>query len=324
MKRLAPKHVWIAFVLLLAACAGPTTTPPPSPPPTRVASPTADQSATAIIRPSATAPSTATAAATATTRAAVAPRLPTTAAQSAIWAKWQTSPHANTYDLGKGPNTFCSRCHSPQNWDPASKVDAPPNCVSCKFDFDATVRIAKSNPLITPDEWRNIGCDVCHRIDQGGASAEVAWFNKASGNYEPVGSATALCEKCHTDTDVLRHRLNLGKAAHVSMSCIQCHDAHTTKADCASSQCHPALAKVSGHDAAHGSVSCTACHDASGSAVGPDNQSKRWITWQTTEEAGRKTTKPYYSHNLQKAALCSRCHYVDNPWKLSANVGVAP
>jgi len=40
--------------------------------------------------------------------------------QSDILAAWTGSPHGNTYDLGKGPNTYCSRCHSPQNWDPAS------------------------------------------------------------------------------------------------------------------------------------------------------------------------------------------------------------
>src|SRR5512139_3462523 len=52
----------------------------------------------------------------------VAIRTPTASAQSVVWAKWQSGPHGNTYGLDKGPNTYCSRCHSPQNWDPASKV----------------------------------------------------------------------------------------------------------------------------------------------------------------------------------------------------------
>ena len=53
--------------------------------------------------------------------------------QSMQLAAWEESPHGNTYDLGKGPNTYCSRCHSPQNWDPASRPGPPPNCITCKF-----------------------------------------------------------------------------------------------------------------------------------------------------------------------------------------------
>lgn len=318
MRRLAENHVMkqitlvlfcVAIPFLLAACAG--TGQPGGP-----ATPTSVPSVPSPL-------ATPTRVPTATMSPTIAPT-PTASAQAAILAKWQSGLHAHTYDLGKGPNTYCARCHSPQNWDPASKIDAPPNCVSCKFPTDATVRLAPSNPLVALTAWKNIGCEVCHRVDNGVTSAQIAWFNKATGNYESVATATALCEKCHTDTDVLRHRRDLGKSAHAGFQCTQCHDAHTTRASCASPQCHTNLSGIAGHDTAHANVNCVACHDASGLPVGPDNQTKTWVTWRTTEVIGRKTTAPYISHNLQKAVDCVRCHFAGNPWDLSVSVRNTP
>jgi hypothetical protein len=318
----------IAILFLLAGCTQqaplpqtPTATQRVIPPsPTLVPSPTV--APTQPVAP--TEPATATRPPSATASPVAPTQTPMVSAQSAILAKWQASPHGNTYDLGKGPNTYCSRCHAPQNWDPASKVDAPPNCVSCKFETDATVRIAKSNLLVSKADWKNIGCEICHRSENGATSAEIAWFNKATGKYEAVANTNALCEKCHTDTDVLRHHRDLGKVAHASFQCTQCHDAHTNKASCGAAQCHPNLSKVSGHDAAHANVSCVACHDAGGLQVGPNAATKTWIAWRTTELLGRKTTAAYQSHNLQKGVDCARCHFKDNPWKLSDSVKKAP
>ncbi|MCZ7672106.1 MAG: hypothetical protein M5U34_35770 [Chloroflexi bacterium] len=28
-------------------------------------------------------------------------------------SKWENGPHANTYALEKGPNTYCAKCHAP-------------------------------------------------------------------------------------------------------------------------------------------------------------------------------------------------------------------
>src|SRR5690606_4502552 len=67
---------------------------------------------------------------------------------SDIMLAWEGSPHGNTYDLGKGPNTYCSRCHSPQNWDPESTTDRPPNCVTCKFPTDPELRIATTMDFV--------------------------------------------------------------------------------------------------------------------------------------------------------------------------------
>lgn len=309
----------VALSLWLAACGG-----QPAPTATAVPSAVATPAATVGVSASPTPRPSATSAPTATPLPPAPTRLPTTTAQAAIWAKWQASPHGNTYDLGKGPNTYCARCHSPQNWDPASKVDAPPNCVSCKFASDATVRIAKSNPLVSQADWRHIGCDICHPLTNGLAAKEIAWFDKAANKYEFVANVNALCEKCHTDTNILHHRIDLGKAAHVGYACTQCHDAHAASASCATAQCHPKLSQVSGHDAAHKPVSCAACHDASALQVGPDNNTKIWTTWQTTNIAGMKMINPVGSHNLQKSVDCARCHFKDNAWNLRAPVSKTP
>lgn len=238
-----------------------------------------------------------------------------------IEAAWMGSPHGNTYNLGKGPNTFCARCHSPENWDPAAKPDQPPNCVSCKFPFDTEVRVAASNPLVPQPDWKDIGCVVCHATDDGSVKPDIAWFNTVTGYHETVTSTTELCEKCHTDTETIRHRRDLGQAAHADFTCTDCHDPHTTAASCGAAGCHETVGSESppipGHDADHASVTCVACHDASGLDVGPVEGESVWITFRTTELLGRANTEAYQSHALQRSVICERCHFADNPWGLT-------
>lgn len=234
---------------------------------------------------------------------------------------WQSSPHANTYDLGKGPNTYCARCHSPENWSPTAKIDSPPNCVSCKFATDAKVRIAQGNPLVPAEQWKSIGCEVCHPVQNGVVSAQVGYLDTQTGYHETVTTSTVLCEKCHTDTQTLRHKRDLGTAAHAAFTCTKCHDPHSTAAGCTNSACHTQTLAAGnttpGHDTAHKNVSCVACHDASGLEVGPQDSGGMWTTFRTTELLGRKTTGAYQSHAVQLTVDCKRCHYSDNPWKLS-------
>lgn len=247
---------------------------------------------------------------------------------SQIDQDWKASPHGNTYDLGKGPNTFCARCHSPQNWDPAAHPDDPPNCVSCKFAFDSEVRVAPSNPLVPQADWKDIGCVICHPTDDGSVKPEIAWFNTVTGYHETVSSSTALCEKCHTDTETIRHQRDLGQAAHADFTCTDCHDPHTAVASCTAAGCHESVGAesptISGHDPDHAAVTCVACHDASGLDVGPVEGEDVWITFRTTELLGRANTEAYQSHAVQRSVMCDRCHYADNAWGLSATVGDAP
>ena len=277
--------------------------------------------------------------------------------QSQLWEKWQIGPHANTYDLAKGPNTYCSRCHAPRNWDPQAVIDPPPNCVSCKFSFESGPRMAAGNPLVAEKEWLDIGCDVCHREIDGNISPELAWWDQAAGQYILVASATSLCGRCHTDTETIRHRRDLGNDAHADFQCTDCHDPHTVKTSCTESGCHAstivnnhfdgpvptpaddvhpnggtgvcggtdchaqatvvARAESSMHNPAHAAVSCVACHDASALQVGPLEESDLWMTFRTTELLGRVTTKPYQSHAITLEVDCSRCHSEDNAWQLS-------
>ena len=276
--------------------------------------------------------------------------------QSKLWDKWQQSPHAHTYDLHKGPNTYCSQCHAPRNWDPEAVIDPPPNCVSCKFEFEGEPRIAKGNPLVPREQWVDIRCDICHQMNEGLANPEPVWWDQAMGQYMPVAYASALCEQCHTDTETIRHRRELGNEAHADFQCIDCHDAHSIATNCSDSRCHATMsldnhvdgpivtpddgqhpadragfcgesdchpkatavaqAAISMHSPVHAAVSCVACHDASGLEVGPVENEELWMTWRTTELLGRTSTKPYQSHAIGLEVDCQRCHFEGNPWNL--------
>lgn len=258
---------------------------------------------------------------------AVPPDLP--ADQIPFWLAWRKGPHADTYGLEKGPNTYCARCHAPANYDAQAKVDAPPNCVSCKFPTDTQVRLAEHNQFIAQGDWRSIGCDICHQAGaKGGVLATVAWRDPATRQYQPIATATELCSKCHADTDTLRHRRDLGQAAHKGFSCVGCHDAHSMAASCTAAACHPAAAAhnatTPGHDPKHGKVDCVACHDAAGLQVGRVKDTGNWTTWRTTELLGRKTTAQYKSHALQRAVNCARCHFPGNSFGLPENVSAKP
>lgn len=156
----------------------------------------------------------------------------------AIEQLWRGSVHAHTYAEEKGPNTYCARCHSPENWDPAATIGTPPNCVSCKFPFDEKMRVAPSNPPVPEASWQNIGCEICHPVTGGAVQASVSWLNTSTGYRENVADNSALCAHCHKDTDTLRHARNLGTSAHISFVCTDCHDPHSTQASCTEAACH--------------------------------------------------------------------------------------
>ena len=187
--------------------------------------------------------------------------------QSEIWQVWQGSSHANTYDLEKGPNTYCAKCHSPQNWDPGATIGDPPNCVSCKFSHEPEPRIAEGNPLVPEEEWQSIGCEVCHLNNDGVIDAQIAWHDPVANNHNIILDPTELCEMCHLDNDTLRHKRETGSAAHAGFSCISCHDAHSTAADCGADGCHVdiVVSRVlpsDEHIGIQSKVECLVCHEA--------------------------------------------------------------
>jgi len=233
-------------------------------------------------------------------------------APGSIQSMWEASPHAHTFVLDEfGTNATCARCHAPINYIP-SMTDMPESCATCKFEIDPPP------PTIAEADWKNIPCSVCHRIKRGEVDPKYAWLSiPPIDEYEDLASTTDLCLKCHGQIDLAGHEMPDLANAHAGYTCTQCHDAHTTTATCASELCHPNVLNqttpLPGHDEDHDAVTCWACHDAAGLAVGPDEQGN-WVTFLPG------TSIPYASHNIVKQALCERCHFLNNPWNLSAEV----
>jgi len=250
----------------------------------------------------------------------------------AIEAAYKLSSHSNDWGEGRGPNTYCARCHSPRNWDPKAIAGPAPNCMACKFPFDKEVRKPppNTNVFIEQKDWKNIGCDVCHVVTNNVVDAKPVMWNQATGKYDAVADNTALCEKCHTDSQGgSKHKIAIGGPAHTGQigltaprpqQCTDCHNPHSQKASC--TNCHKAISQKPGHDAAHAKIACDACHDAAGLVVGPNTDKTMWVAFLATSSptGGPPTLAQVTSHVLQKAVTCTRCHYDNNPNKLRSLV----
>lgn len=250
-------------------------------------------------------------------------------------AEWAASAHGNTYDLGKGPNTYCSRCHSPQNWDPAARPGPPPNCVTCKFPQDPELRIAPTMDFVEEADWVGIACSTCHVVEGDLIqTTSNAWLNPIAGEYEPVATSNELCGKCHTNSTGVSetggrgvdHEIILGGSAHRNWAatigmrrpdrCTDCHDPHTQQ-PAACTDCHTNVGEIEVHQTHGEVVSCVACHDASGAQVGPHPDEAMGGVWTTIlsemSRSGEMTTSAIVSHSLQWEVSCDRCHFADNP-----------
>jgi hypothetical protein len=257
-------------------------------------------------------------------------------------ALWDEGPHGNTYDLGKGPNTYCSRCHSPQNWDPMATTGPPPNCVTCKFPTDPELRIAPTMDFVSEEDWLGIGCETCHVTIDGNLQPELAWFNPLTEEHEPVNTPTELCQKCHVTTQGVSatggrgvtHGITLGGSAHANWAgalpqaprpqyCSDCHNPHSTQpAQCV--DCHESVLEldthIKGQNEAHANVTCLACHDAEGWMSGPhpdEDMGGIWVTLETSvSRTGETVTSYIKSHSIQWQVDCTRCHFDGNSWDL--------
>lgn len=232
-------------------------------------------------------------------------------------ALWAASLHGNSYVVDEaGMNSTCARCHAPINYIPAPDA-MPASCGACKFEVEPPP------PTIAKVDWQHIPCKTCHQVKKGEVQAEYTWLAiPIMEEYEKVASTTDLCIKCHTDADAVDHAGIAVAGAHADYTCTRCHEPHSLAASCDAAGCHPGLenppAPIPGHDADHAQVSCEACHDAGGLDVGPDEQGQ-WVTLRPG------TSTPWVSHNTVKEAPCERCHFPNNPWKLSEAVsGSAP
>jgi hypothetical protein len=309
--------VLLLFIVALGACA-----PEETPPPTETEVPPSPVPPTATSPP----PPTAT-------------PLPD---QSEFRVAWESGPHANNYDLGKGPNTYCSRCHSPQNWDPTSKPDRPPNCITCKFATDEELRIATTMDFVEEADWFGITCESCHVVDENGIAGELSWLNTATGEYEEINVPNELCGKCHANTSGLSvsggtgvtHAISLGGSAHLNWAgewpqedrpqfCSDCHDPHSTEPkQCV--DCHEDIPTSDTHMQGLNAimldkVTCMACHDASGMEVGPhpdEEEGGLFVTIVSSVGRAGPTTEYLKSHSIQWAVSCDRCHFDGNVWEL--------
>ncbi len=257
--------------------------------------------------------------------------------QSAYHADWEAGPHS-TYDQGHGPNDWCARCHSPQNWNPEATIGRPPNCVSCKFP-NQDMTVGDGNVLIEEEDWKAIPCESCHVMVDGYAT-ESAWLNPISMEYVSVSNPTELCEKCHVTTtgnafgSGVDHKITFGGSAHLNYGgfigdqapptfCTDCHDPHTAEPkQCV--ECHAEDIESAEHAGGmygvmKDTVTCMACHDASGADVGPhpDEGNDIWVTQLTEVGRGGPTTSAIISHSIVFEVACDRCHFADNTWELT-------
>jgi hypothetical protein len=262
--------------------------------------------------------------------------------QSAFIADWEAGPHAHNYDLGKGPNTYCSRCHSPQNWDPASTIGLPPNCNTCKFPTDAELRIATTMDFVEEADWVGISCESCHQMENGVVVPGLAWLNTATDTYEVVSTPNELCGKCHANTSGVSvsggtgvtHAIDLGGSAHLDWAgewpqsdrpqyCSDCHNPHNAEPmQCV--ECHTEIPTSDTHMNGLNAlmldkVDCMACHDASGMEIGPsplEADGGRFVTVvNAVSRSGGMTTTYTKSHSIQWQVSCDRCHFEGNPWE---------
>ena len=261
--------------------------------------------------------------------------------QSEYITLYESGSHATNWGEGNGPNTWCARCHSPQNWDPAAIIGPPPACFSCKFPTDAELRIAPGNAFIPEEDWIGIPCETCHVMENGVATEGIAWLNPISMEYVSVNTPTELCEKCHVTTtgtgnpvrSAVDHQINLGGPAHLNYAgfidevappqyCTDCHDPHSQQPkQCV--DCHEidAAAHAGGrYPFMAERVTCMACHDASGAEVGPHpDEAMGGVFTTLLTEVGRSgpTTSAIVSHSIQYVVACNRCHFDANPWELT-------
>lgn len=259
--------------------------------------------------------------------------------QSEFIAAVEGNSH-NTYDLGHGPNTWCTRCHSPQNWDPEAFQGPPPDCFTCKFAHEEEMRVAPGNPFVPEEEWVGVPCESCHNVDENGiVTPGIAWLNPITMDYVAVNTSTELCEKCHVTTDgnafgsAVDHKITLGGSAHLNYGgfigevpppsyCADCHDPHTLEpTQCV--DCHESVTTSDTHMMGYNAImldklTCMACHDASGLDVGPPpgEEGGPWVTQLTTVGRSGPTTEFVLSHSIVYEVACDRCHFDGNPNEL--------
>ena len=225
--------------------------------------------------------------------------------------EWVQTKHADTFDNGMGANTTCARCKSPLNWDPGQDLaqQQAMDCGSCKRIPGAPRPELTAGIQVNQEDWRSIGCEICHQPVGDSFLTEISYWNQRSGEYEPVESVMELCAKCHEG----RHGFQVveeqeSSEAHSQWECTICHGPHSQPSSC--TDCHePTTGSGAIEHRRHPSVNCTGCHDAGGLTVwrDPEADSAHKGTYITRRFAHTLTSWP--SHNLASNVDCTLCHH---------------
>ncbi len=229
---------------------------------------------------------------------------------AAAMAAWERSGHASTYDNGMGADTTCARCKSPLNWDPLHPAaESALDCASCKRIPGQPRPILTNADPVPEADWHNIGCPICHEPVGDSYRITPAFWNQASGTYEPVSSSSELCAHCHEG----RHGFEVTEevvadAAHPGWDCLNCHGPHGDSVQCV--DCHD----LSGGAAAqthrdHPQVHCSACHDRAGLGIWWDEDPASSYLGMVVTRRFAHTLTSWPSHNLQTTTDCRRCHH---------------
>lgn len=227
------------------------------------------------------------------------------------YVEWSQSTHADSFDGGMGANTTCARCKSPKNWDPSQDIAAMEalDCNACKRVPGAARPELQTGIPVSQEDWHSITCDICHIPAGDSYYVDIAFWNQATGNYEPVEDVLELCAKCHEGQhgfEVVEEQRT--STAHAAWDCTVCHGPHGAHSAC--EDCHnPAEGLGAAEHARHLAVNCAACHDAGRLSIWKetDPSSPHFGQFITIRFAHSLTSWP--SHNLTATVSCERCHH---------------
>lgn len=278
-------------------------------------------------------------------------------------AIWRRGSHSKISFESEYAQPYCAKCHSPQDWDPKANPGETPGCAEAIVKPQHGATGGGDAQLNSTATWHAVECKTCHLIGRDGDPLRgIIWWNQETGKAETISESIDLCTKCHTKTSDVDNSVDLGNDEfHTTLSCVACHDPHSTTASCTNTGCHPNveehltiitdLAIEPNHETAppggcsggtschmqstqvaeqgllphigvyHTYLTCAACHDGAGMEVGPVDGSFMWTTFQTVEWNGLTAKRPKYSHVITTEVDCARCHFEGNPWELAINVG---
>lgn len=121
---------------------------------------------------------------------------------------WYAAAHSTSLNASNG-NSYCARCHSPFQADPAAT----------HHDSDP----------VPPEDWESITCSTCHpphdlRVEWG---TPIGIYDVDAAEWFPVYEAEAnqLCQHCHSGSRHQPDFQGFGQAMfeHKDVRCIDCH-----------------------------------------------------------------------------------------------------